>query len=389
MLYIVEYSLFFIFRAILFPLLFFIPLFLEEKGITGWRVGVLMGEASVVGLLLSFPSGILNDRVESKFLIIISLFLAGFFLIFFSYINSFILLIFLFMIFGVSRNLFQISFDSIFFKQIIRGQGSVQIGNYFLIFSIAVVIGFSFVVAFSNSRSFEELYFLAGIIYLISISLAWNLNLSGTERISVSEYKEDIKGGAFYFMAFVIFLFALHWGAEDTCYSLFLKHYLLLSKPLSALYMASEFVTFGASAYIIGILKDKYRLNLIWLFLSGIFISGLSLILKVNVNFAISISMRMLHGIGDGIVMVVIYYAISRKFNVKRIGGNLSIIIIILMSGSFFGSLIFSRIGKLYGYHFSFIISGIILLFLSFVLGCYQVFLKWNISNVELSSKFE
>ena len=38
-----EYTVFFIFRGVLFPLLFFMPVFLEGKGITGWQVGLLYG----------------------------------------------------------------------------------------------------------------------------------------------------------------------------------------------------------------------------------------------------------------------------------------------------------------------------------------------------------
>lgn len=370
-----EYSIFFTYRAFLFPMMAFIPVFLEEKGISGISTGILMGLIYITGILFSFPAGFLNDRREPKFLIIVSLVMSGLFYSFFAFADGFVPLLFLFILFGFGRNLFQVSFDSLFFKQIVRGSGCVHVGRYQFSYSMAAVAGMLLIFLVVDSVSFKWIYLSVGILYILLFIPASGLNLSGTSRVSLSDYKRGILKPDFIAFAILIFLFSMHWGAEDTCYGLFLKHYLGASKGMSSIYMLSEFVTLGAVSYIISRLVDRYNLSLRVIFTAGIIISGTSLILKVDHNFYFSMFMRMIHGIGDGMVMVVIYYGISKVFEVDRIGGNMSFVTLVLLLGSFVGSILFSRIGKIDGYHVSFIICGIILI----ATGCLlTIYILWE-----------
>jgi MFS family permease len=363
-----EYSLFFVFRAILYPVLFFIPVILEEKGVTGWQTGILVGEAGIVGILLSFPHGVMNDRIESKILIIASLALGGIFLLLLSHVSSFVFLLFIFLLFGLSRNLFQISFDSLFFKQIVKGEGCEHVGRYYLVAAAAVVLGLLATAWFSERFRLDSLFTCAGIAYFISIIPSWKLGLSGTEKTDISDYGDDMIKSAPRALLPVLFLFSLHWGAEDTCYGLFLRHCLSASISESAIYMSAEFVSLGATAYIAGRMIDRHRPDLVKLFIFGTFISGIFMLLKVNDIFILSLAMRMLHGTGDAIVMVVIYYGMAKSFSIGRIGGNISIILLTLTAGNFIGSMIFSKIGAMSGYEYPFIISGIILIAMSAIL---------------------
>jgi len=367
----VEYTLFFIVRSILFPVLFFLPVFLEDKGITGWRVGLLLGEANIVGIITAFPVGMLNDRREPRALIMVSLLLGGIFLFAFSVVDSFVFMVFLFFVFGLSRHLFQISFDSLFFKQVIKGEGCIHVGRYELVLSLAAIMGMLVTFLVIDSFSFKLYYMGAGFIFILATLLSLKLKISGTKKVKVSEYSNDILKPEFFLLSLLLFLFSLHWGAEDTCYGLFLKHYLDLSKSMSSIYMLSEFITLGAAAYGISRLVDRYNWDLRWIFSVGMLISGITLILKVTPSLPLSMAMRMAHGIGDGMVMVAIYYGTSRIFMIEKMGGNMSLVWVILMSGAFTGSIIFSRIGVQYGYHFSFIISGIILIIVALAFFIY------------------
>ncbi len=366
-----EYSLFFLFRALLFPLLFFMPVLLEEKGITGWRTGLLIGEAYITGILLTVPHGILNDRVQSRRLILVSLILASLFLFLLTQVSAFGVMLLLFLLFGVARNLFQISFDSLFFKQVIRGEGCVHVGRYCLVFSSAAILGFALTSALLSRWPLYSLYIIAGILYGLTTALTFFLRVNETRRVALSEYAGGLGGWRAAALLFILFLFSLHWGAEDTCYGLFLKHYLGLSPSLSALYMGAEFITFGLTAYGTGLMVDRRGWEMRKVFLAGIVLSGLSLILQVNRSFEISLAMRMLHGMGDALVMVIIYYGISRAFHVDRMGGHMSLVMVILLLGSFTGSLVYSRVGKTFGYETSFLVSGVIMLVTAFLLITY------------------
>lgn len=357
-----EYALFFFYRMVLFPLSAFLPLFLETKNITGGPVGLLIGEIYIIGILVTIPSGMLNDRIESRKMITASLFIfsAGIFLLVFG--TSFWVFVLIFALIGLGRNLFQVSFDALFFKQIIKGKKGEQVGFYQLILAIAILCGL--LLSSIVLKLFSLKVFLVGCSSLIFIAFLFSFKLKVNEirAVSLNEYKLDILNWKLIVTVILIFLFALHWGAEDTCYSLFLSHYLKLTPTQSSLYMSCEFVTFGLAAYVSGKIVDNYNFNLRRVFAVGILVSGLTLILKVNPVVPISLAMRMVHGAADGLVFVVIYYGISRVFALDKVGGSVGIINFALVVGAFTGAIVFSRIGKTSGYHYSFIVSGSIMI---------------------------
>ena len=132
-----EYSAFFIFKAVVFPLSWFIPLFLEQKGITGIYTGILMAEVPLVSFLLAFPSGIINDRVESRKLILFAFLLLSGFAAALSFGKSFAILIPVFALFACGKSLFQSSFDSLFIKRLLGEHSEKHLVKYLFVTAAA------------------------------------------------------------------------------------------------------------------------------------------------------------------------------------------------------------------------------------------------------------
>ena len=368
-----EYLLFFIYRSFLAPVIFFMPVFLEEKDITGWKSGILMGSIYATGIIMSFPAGILNDRFQPRSLMISALVLSSLSFVIFALFGTFPAMVGVFILYGIGRNFFQVSFDSMFYKEIIKGEGCIHVGRYMTIVTTSAIAGMFVTIFMVQYFSFKYLYLTVSSVYLIAIFAAAGIKTTAVKTIPVSHYKKDLFKPDIIAFGFLVFLFAMHWGAEDTSYALFLKHYLGLSKTMSSIYMLSEFITLGITSYVISALVDKYKFSLRWIFIIGMIISGAALILKVNKSFEISIAMRMLHGVGDGLVLVVIYYGISKVFELEKVGGNMSVVMITQIAGAFTGAVIFSKVGVVYGYEFSFIITGVILIVTGALFALYNL----------------
>lgn len=364
-----EYGLFFLYRSFGVPLVYFLPVLLETRGIVGWQTGLLMGLLYITGIVLSLPLGVLNDHRDSSLLIRASLGLSALFSIAVVWTGNFPVLIVLFILLGLGKNLFQVSFDAMFFRTIINRGGCIHAGRYQSVFSVAAFVGLALSALLVRFMELEQLYLVIGLVYLAALVPASRVKSTlpfTSELDSLPVHRISLKFSGFLIL---IFLFSLHFGVEDACYGLFLKHYLGISPVLSSIYMMSESITFGLTALLISRLVDHHNLSLRWLFIVGVFISGLTLVLKVNPVVIISMTMRMAHGVGDAMVLVVIYYGLSRVFRIEEQGGSAGLLSLAMVLGSFTGALVFSRVGFLYGYERSFIVAGVILMVVALLLA--------------------
>lgn len=361
-----EYSAFFIFKAVVFPLSWFIPLFLEQKGITGIYTGILMAEVPLVSFLLAFPSGIINDRVESRKLILFAFLLLSGFAAALSFGKSFAILIPVFALFACGKSLFQSSFDSLFIKRLLGEHSEKHLVKYLFVTAAAGFIGlasvFLFQIIYGENSNFKLMTITACAVFAFSSLIAFKLKKTHTAKVPIHEYGKTKTGKGIIVFCIILFLFSSHWGAEETCYALFLKHYLHAGMVDTTVYMMCEFLAFPAAAFLVAGIIDKGKISLLTLFMIGVFFSGLTMILKVNPNYYFSLAMRMIHGASDGMVLLVTLHGLGSLFDKKKLGGNMGIWGISQVAGSLCGMMIYPKIGHSLGYQYSFIISGISLI---------------------------
>lgn len=337
---------------------FFVPVFLIDRGFSGFHIGLFIGLASIVSIFTTLPAGIANDRFKSKRIIFYSLFFSVVF--YFGILNTenILLLAIVFLFGGLGKNLFNISIDALTFKIVDRKKSPIQISKYLAGNSIGAIFGF--VLGGYAIENFGYNNTLIGIIVLLVFLTIGSLFLPITHTIKVKlfEYKKDIFKKEVLFFVLIVFLFTLHYGAEATSYSLFVRNTFNLGLDKVGLFMA------GANVFlIIGNIffarKVKKGFDPKKVFYFALIVSGLGHILfSIQNDVWWSFAFRCLHELGDGAMIFSIFYGIVRIFKIDRIGGNSSFISLITILSSSIGAFVFGPLGAQYGFYLPLFITG-------------------------------
>jgi MFS family permease len=341
---------------------FFLPLFLKDRlRFSGGEIGILYGALSITGIIVTFPTGFFADRLTTRTLILFALVLIALSAWGQGTVTHFLSFFFVFLLFGIATNIFRISLDALLFKS---GK-EVKQGFRYGLFNGMRMVGFTMGALFSGYALFSldfplTLKTLAFLALLLTLVYPF-LPITPGRRWELFNYRQDFFKRQVFVFSLWLFFFSLHWGAEATSFGLFLRHNLNLSLIGIGYYMAGEFFAVALSALFFGWFYDRSGGIHAQSFLyGGLVASGLGHILMVYPHLLFSFSWRVVHGIGDGIIALVMYLGINRLFHLERIGGNASLISMITMIGIFVGSLTFGPLGEQMGYGYPFAITGII-----------------------------
>jgi MFS family permease len=343
---------------------FYLTVFFKNQlGFSGSQIGLLYSIQAITGMLAVFPAGMGNDRFSSRTLIILSLVVQAVVFILMGVTRTYILMAGLFMIFSLASYSFRLSID----VQFLKTADSKAIGNriglfqafrFFGLAAGAIMAGY-----YIDRLDFAASLMLVGGICLMLTLPSSQLTPTALARVRLSDYRTDFSDKKVILFSIWMLLFATHWGAEQTCYGLFLKEDLNLSIPAMGWYMASEFIAIILSLLAAGdiVQQEKYlrRIAVIGLSASGIGHMGM-----VTADIAVSVSFRILHGIGDGCMLLLFYYGIARLFPIGHLGGNAGLVNLVTMVGYVVGSIIYSPLGEHYGYGLPLWISGLTTLML-------------------------
>lgn len=346
---------------------FFMALYLKYIGFSGIQIGILFATSTIITMASLIPSGLSNDSHKSKNLITIALVLLGIHFLGIAQTHSFGIMFILFLVEGIGSSFYNVSSDSLFYKISNNVNISKKIGTYQGIKFMMNALGIMATGYFLNSSlNFETIFTIVGVLFLIlAIGSQIVLAESATAKFALFHYKRDLLQKKALFMVLIIFLFAIHFGAEQTSYGLFLQKNLQLDKLQMGLYMGAAVLIMGPTTILISRKLKKFKAKNLLLF--GLFFSGLFHILMVIKNPGLSFVFRTIHEIADASMFFFFTYGISKIFHIKRIGGSLGITYFAVDIGTTLGALIFGPIGTTYGYEWSLIISGITTLMALFV----------------------
>jgi MFS family permease len=337
---------------------FYFPVHLRHIGFSGLEIGLITAAGFLAAAMSFLPSGFFHDRKSVKKAILFSLAVLCIFHVFFSFSPVFILMIPVFFLGGVGLHTGTNSFQNYFFKQK-KGTGD---GVRFGLFSIAKCAGISFgilivsILAFLFDFGFVLLLIAAGFALLFFFSL--RIEDTQAHATLAVEYKNDLLSKEPIFFSILFFLVALHWGAEATSYGLFLQNNLGFDFFSMGLYIAASVLVVGASAYFFGKRIDNAKIGFRRVFLAGLFISGFFHILMTVPDPFFSFLFRAIHEFGDGMIEISFFLWVSRRFQVERVAGNVSIIMTAMLISQVIGSVFFGWLGSSYGYHLPLIVSG-------------------------------
>ncbi len=338
---------------------FFIGIYLNSIGFTGAQIGILFAISTISSILTILPSGFSNDLFKSKHLIITSLILMGLKFFGIALTHNFYTMMLFFFLGGIGKSIYMTSAESLFYKTAGKTEFVSKIAifqgiEHFLLAAGILVSGFLLGMNFD----FESIFFYVGIIYLIlSLVSIYILPLNLTSKFEFIHYKADFLRPKVLLFLVIVFLFALHYGAEETTYGLFLNKTQQLDKTGTGIYMGTAILIMSLTAFVIAKIFKKIKPR--HLLLTGFFLSGTFHILMTVENIYLSFVFRVIHEIGDATWFIFLFYGIGKLFDLKRVGGNAGIFTLFTTFGTTVGALVSGPIGEKYGYEWPMILTGL------------------------------
>ncbi len=339
----------------------FLPLYFANIGFSGWQIGILLSVFAVTSLFSSAITGFSSDRYPIKYLSVFSFALLIIYTFGLSTTKNFWVILILFFIGGLGNNISEISLTSFVMKIIDKKKSGKKLGIFNSITTIASGLGALTAGLLIAKIKFTDVFLLLALLFLATILFTIFIKKIGTFKYSIGHYKGDLWKKEIILFIIIIFIFTLHWGAEGTSYALLLKDNFSLGQTALGWYIGTAWIFFGVFMYFISkpIDKDKFlSKTLYW----GLLLSGIGHILFVYPNIIYSYLLRLIHEFGDAAVYMFLFVAMHRHFPSERIGGTSGVILTVTVLGKFLGSLIFGPMGDIFGYHYPFIISGILTL---------------------------
>ena len=345
--------------VVISALYFFLPIYLAGTlSFSGAQIGLLYGVLGLNSLLAAFPVGVVGDRYPARILTRLGLVGTAANLWGLAHAERFWPFFLLFFGFGLSLQLYRQSLDIMLFKEGDLRGNTRRFGTYNAWrmggMAAGILLG-GISLYFLNYP--KTLQLLAALLLLI-LALTWRLPLTRGQRSPLLQYGRDFLSGPVLFFVVWLFLFTMHWGAEGTSLGLFLKKNLGLGPLGLGIYMAGEFSIVALTAYLYGRFWDD-RLSPFALLALALATSGVGHILMTYPDLVWSFVWRGVHGVGDGLIMMITYTTIARLFHIERIGGNAGLISLATTLGVLTGSLIYGPMGASWGYQFPLIVSGL------------------------------
>jgi len=337
---------------------FFIAIFLKSLGFSGWQIGFLIAVLLTTSILSSVNFGVWSDRHSIRKMVALGFILSALYYLALSFTPSFGVMIIVFIIGGLGSNVVGIALSSLTFKNV----GEEEIGKKFGVFRgitfLAVTLGMFLGGYLIEVVDFVLTFRISAVLSLLSLLLCLCIEKNKTFSFGLKKYKKDLWKKDVLVFSFVLFLFATHWGAENTSYSLYLREHLGLNLFQVGMYMGVAVIVLGIAIFLLGLQFDK-GLVLGKLLGWGLFISGLGHVLMINSNVWISLFWRCFHEVGDAAVFLFLMLGINKYFPKRRVGGLAAVISVVTIAGNVFASLIYGPIGESFGYHVPIIASGI------------------------------
>jgi predicted MFS family arabinose efflux permease len=344
---------------------FWLPLyFADELKFSGAQIGVLFSLNAAAGVAAALPAGWGNDRVTSRTLLIGALATQAVLMLLLGRISAFAAVGLVFFLWSMTNALVRMSLELQVLKtdtgERTSGRLAFFVSSRFGGLALGTVLA-GYVLRLWDFRFTLQ---LMGALCLALIALARPLPPTRLAKTALADYVADLRNPRVVLFTGWLFLFATHWGAESTCYSLFLRKELGLTLAQMGWYMAAEFIAVVIAARIAGNHLSGER-SFSGIAVAGLLASGIGHMGMVYGDPWVSVAFRTLHGAGDGALMVVMYLGIARLFHIERLGGSAGAVTLAMMCGQIAGALIAGPLGQHYHYSWPLFGSGVLTVLLA------------------------
>jgi len=350
----------------------YLPIYLrQELALSSGQVGFLVGTYIVTTLLLIVPLGYLSDRVSPKRIVQVG---AVLFMLYggaLAWGRTFWLLLGAQLIGGAGEAIVVIVLPALLFKDLKPIGRGRRVG----LFVAAATFGFSagpllaslllYVVGAGFRVLFAAVSGVAGVLLAVSVLLKDAPPL----RIHLGDYLGDIRRREVLLVVLAIAGIGVHFGQERTSYPVFLS----TVRGLPALGVGSVFVIIGVwmagLMLLIGRVFDRHS-HVVVLVGAGLALSGGMHIVTPYVGvFGGVVVVRMIHTIGDVIVVFCFNVLIASIFPQPRMGGNAGFMYLFRAVGGVVGAIVAGQLDRLVpSFKLSFAFAGGVMILAGVVL---------------------
>jgi MFS family permease len=359
----------FVFTTVHWMIFAFLPVYMKTQGLMDAQVGMVLGLFSIATLAVMLPLGILSDLVSPRRLVLFG----G--IMFSLYAGSILTareywqFLLIAPLGGVAASAFLIVLYALFLKVMGNGPMGKRIAFYQSGMYLGFGVGPTIAGALVRGGHFEPLLFssMAGSVLLVALILG--LPDSSTIRLDLGAYGRDLKQGRTLLFLLLVLVYGTHFGVEQTTFTLLMKEGLGFSSiRLGLVYLAIG----GWMALLAPFAGHRYDASrsVRSFLLAGLAVSGTFQILTPFASsFSTMVLVRLLHTIGDVLLILSVGLLTVALFPDARLGGNSAIVYGSRTCGMFAGNLGSGYLNGALGYTSSFMASGGLLLLFVIVAG--------------------
>lgn len=348
---------------------FFLPVYMKAQGLTDAQIGTVFGLMSISALVLMLPMGVLSDLFSPRRLVLLGCCIFLFFA--WQILTAKIYWHFLLVapLGGIASSTFFIILYALLLKVIDKNQVGKKIALYQSGMYLGLGIGPAIGGMLIREGGFALL--LGGVLAggLIAATLVLRLPETDTILLDLGGYKRDLRQGRILLFLLLVFVYPTHFGTEQTSLTLLMKESLSFSYTNIGLVYLLVGIWMALLAPFAGHRFDTSQ-SLRALLLCGLAISGTFQILTAVVtSLPFMVVIRLLHTVGDVMMILSIGVMTAAFFPEARMGGNAAVIVATRTCGIFTGNLGSGIINGALGYSFSFVASGGVLLLFVILAG--------------------
>lgn len=336
---------------------FYLPLYLRGLGLEGAWTGILLGVFAVTALFSALQTGMLTDRAPIRYIAAVGFLLMATFNVAIAFSASPLVLLLVFFVGGIGNTLLEISLASFVLKTADSDRPGLSFGLYIGANGFAIAAGLYLGGQFLSGLGYVPVFLGSAAFSLVAAGLTTRLKGTTSSSSSFAQYASDLRSPRVLLLVLGFFLLSTHWGAEMTSLTPFLRDRFGLDEAGTGLFLGTAILGLGAAGLAAGAAYDR-GVSLRWIAVVALLLSGLGHIAMTLTPIGPAWVIRLLHECGDGAAMVAMFLLVHRVFPRERVGGLASFVTTATIVGRLLGSLGYAPLGDAFGYNWSLIVSG-------------------------------
>jgi predicted MFS family arabinose efflux permease len=349
----------FLFTFTAWPITTYMSLYLRETiGLPPARIGLLVSLFFFTTILMTIPFGYLSDRFSPRKLMHSGSLIIALTSLSLAYFKNIAIIPSLIVAMGAGMSMFAVSMFSLYYKLL----GPERRGAQISVFLSGMYLGWGFGLMLGGrllgTFGMEYVFITSAALGLVLFSLTFLIEDSSPIRFNIIDYVGDVRRKEVLLVISVYVILAIHFGTEHAVYPIFLRERVGLNhRQIGEIYPI-----LGIWLSVIGILTgltfDKVK-NAKYLLIGGLLAGGIFQGLTVLArSFWQVVDIRIVHTLGDSMVIFCANIFVSNVFVRQRLGGNYGFIKVLEAIGISAGAVASGFLLHRWGYSAAFWFSG-------------------------------